>query len=182
MKRIDVTDLTCCLHGKFWQINRLLVWLVAMLASGAAHAGCSVSSSGLAFGAYQPLTVSGSMMSSDRTSDASIAIVCTGISVLSSYTLALGPSTTGAGDRISNRYLSNTSGGADMLFNVYTTPLHTTVWGNGSAGNLISGVIPISLDSQTQSVTVYGRIPGGQATLRAGSFSGSLLMTLTYNP
>lgn len=163
-------------------MNGLLAWLVTVLASGAAHAGCTVSSTGMAFGAYQPLTVSGSLMSSDKTSDASIAIVCTGISVLSSYNLALGPSMTGAGDRISNRYLSNTSGGADMLFNVYTTPLHTTVWGNGSTGSLIAGVIPISLGSHTQTVTVYGRIPGGQATLRAGSFSGSLLMTLTYNP
>ncbi len=177
-----MTEATHCPRGNTWPWRGTLAGLAALIASGAAQAGCTVSSSGLAFGAYQPLSVSGNLISSDKTSDASIAIVCTGISVLSSYTLALGPSTTGAGDRISNRYLSNTSGGADMLFNVYTNPLHTTVWGNGSTGSLISGVIPISLGSTTQTVTVYGRIPGGQATLRAGSFSGSLLMTLTYNP
>ncbi len=182
MERNDVTDATHCPRGKTWQWRWTLAGLAALIASSAAQAGCTVSSTGMAFGAYQPLTVSGSLVSSDKTSDASIAMVCTGISVLSSYTLALGPSTVGPGDRVSNRYLANTSGGADMQFNIYTNPLHTTVWGNGSSGSLISGVIPISLGSTTQTVTVYGRIPGGQATLRAGSFSGSLLITLTYNP
>jgi spore coat protein U-like protein len=33
-----------------------------------------------------------------------------------------------------------------------------------------------------QSQPVYGKIPAGQNTLRAGSFSDSLTMTLTYNP
>ena len=173
-------------HGSTPDRHHTLARLILsgiLAASGAVHAGCTLSSSGLAFGAYQPLTVAGVVTSADNKSDASLSIVCSNLLTLGSYTLALGPSTAGTGNRISNRYLANASGGPDMLFNVYTTPTYTTVWGDGNTGSLISGVLPIiSVGSLTQVVTVYGKVPGGQNTLRVGTFSGSLLMTLTYNP
>ena len=34
----------------------------------------------------------------------------------------------------------------------------------------------------SRSFTAYGKVPAGQIGLRVGSFSTSLLMTLTYNP
>ena len=104
-----------------------------------------------------------------------------------SYTLALGASANSAGagasDGISTRYLANSNGGANMAFNVYTDARRSIVWGNGNIGALVSGSLPIvTLGSYTDNVTVYGKIPAGQNTLNAGIFSGSVTVTLTYNP
>ena len=153
--------------------------LLLLATAGPALAGCTVSSTGLAFGAYQPLTFAGKLTSSAVTSNASISVVCTGITGGGSYSIALGPSTTGS-DHISTRYLRNSLGGDNMVFNVYTNASYSTVWGNGTMGSLIGGSIPVGDSNQSQ--TVYGKIPAGQNTLRAGSFSDSLTMTLTYNP
>ena len=163
-------------------LPRPLLWLLLLLAAaGPAQAGsCSVSSSGLVFGAYQPLTFAGKLASSAVTSNAIISVVCTGISSASAYSIALGPSATGSGDRTSTRYLVNSLGGGDMVFNLYTDASYSTVWGNGTTGGLVGGSIPAGDSNQSQ--PVYGRIPAGQNTLRAGSYSGSLTMTLTYNP
>lgn len=154
----------------------LLSWALA----GAAQAGCSVSSSGLAFGAYQSLTFAGKLSSVDVRSVANVALVCTGIVTGGSYTLALGPSVLGGGNGTSTRYLANASGGDLMRFNVYTDPTYTTVWGNGITGSPLGGSIPVGDSSQSKQV--YGKIPGGQYTLKAGNFAATLTMTLTYNP
>ncbi|HSV46547.1 MAG TPA: spore coat U domain-containing protein [Ramlibacter sp.] len=161
---------------------RLFRWLAALgLAAAAAAAqagGCTLSSSGLAFGAYQPLTFSGKLLSDDRTSDASISIVCTGIVAGGSYSIALGPSLAGASSN--PRYLANVQGGPNMAFNIFREPTHTTVWGDGGTGGLLTG--SIAAGDSNQSHSVYGKIPGGQNTVRAGSFTGTMTMTLTYNP
>ena len=163
------------------RIRIVLALLLALAAAGQARAGgCTVSSSGLAFGAYQPLTFAGKLTSAAVTSNASISVVCTGIVSGGAYTIALGPSTVGSGDRISTRYLGNSNGGDDMSFNIYTNASYSTFWGNGTTGGLVGGTIPTGDSNQSQ--PVYGKIPAGQNTLRAGSFSGSMTMTLTYNP
>lgn len=150
-------------------------------ASSVLAGSCAVSSSGLAFGAYQPLTFAGKLTSVDKTSTATVSVVCTAIAVGSGYTISLGPGTYGPGNRISIRYLNNmTNGGDYMSFNAYTEGTYNTVWGNETAGSVLSGSIPTG--SSNQSHTVYGKVPAGQNTLKAGSFSDSLSMTLTYNP
>jgi spore coat protein U-like protein len=155
--------------------------LLALAAVGQAQAACAISSSGLAFGVYQPITFAGKLTSADKTSTATVSVVCTGIVTGGSYTLALGPSMVGSGNRISTRYLANASGGNNMAFNIYRELSYSTVWGDGvTAGSLIGGSIPAGDSSQSQSV--YGKIPSGQSTLMAGAYSGSLTMTLSYNP
>ena len=57
---------------------------------------------------------------------------------------------------------------------------YTTVWGNGIIGSVFSGSIPVGDSSRTH--TAYGKVPAGQNTLKAGSFSDWLTMTITYNP
>ena len=157
--------------------------VVSLLTVGPAWAVCSVSSTGMSFGAYQPLLFSGKLTSADVLSTGTIAITCSAVLTLGSYTLALGPNTVGMGDGISTRYMANSSGGANMMFNIYTDSNRSLVWGNGNLGSLISGSLPIiTIGSQTQNVTVYGKIPAGQNNLKAGSYSGSMRMTLTYNP
>lgn len=157
--------------------------MTALLMAAQAWAGCRVSSSGLSFGPYQPLTFAGQLMSVDVLSTGTISISCSNMLSLGSYTLALGPSAEGAGDRISTRYLANSNGGANMAFNLYTDSRRSIVWGNGSTGALVSGSLPIvTLGSYTDNLTVYGKVPAGQNTLKAGNFSGLVTMTLTYNP
>lgn len=158
------------------------VCLMMLAAAGAARAaGCSVSTAGLAFGPYQPLSFAGKLSSAAVASDAAVNIACTGIASGGAYTIALGPSLAGGGDRIGTRYLSNPAGGPDMAFNVYLDPAWSTVWGDGvSAGAVLNGVIPPGDSNRAH--TVYGRIPGGQNTLKAGAFSGALTITLSYTP
>jgi spore coat protein U-like protein len=147
-------------------------WSVALAGS------CSISSSGLAFGRYQPLTFGGKLTSTDATADATVSIVCTAISAGGSYTISLGPSP--QGNSIIPRYLAHDAGGTGMAFNVYLDATYTTVWGDGFTGSLITGSIPVGDSSQSR--TVFGRVPAGQNQLRAGNYSTSVTMTITYNP
>lgn len=163
----------------FWRT--LLLVVCGALASAPTHAaGCNVSSTGLAFGSYNPLNLPGGSPSPAKTADASISIACTGIVGGGSFTLALGPSSIGPGDRISTRYLANGGGGDHMAFNVYTTSGYSAIWGDGMTGSVMGGSIPAG--DSTQPLTVFGRIPAGQHTLKTGSFSGALTVTLTYDP
>ena len=158
---------------------------MALFTACPAWAGCSVSSSGLSFGLYQPMTFAGQLTSADVLSTGTISISCNNMPSPGSYTLALGASanSAGASDGISTRYLANSNAGANMAFNIYTDARRSIVWGNGSIGALVSGSLPIvTLGSYTDNVTVYGKIPAGQNTLNAGIFSGSVTVTLTYNP
>ncbi|MDQ0586628.1 Csu type fimbrial protein [Variovorax paradoxus] len=154
---------------------------LSAVASSALAGSCSVSSSGLMFGAYEPITFAGKLTSIDRTSTATVSVVCTNIAAGGGYTIGLGASNYGSGDRLSIRYLNNTPNGGDLMaFNVFTNASYTTVWGNGFTGAVLNGTI--ATGDSNQSHTVYGQIPAGQSTLKAGSFSDSLTVTLTYNP
>lgn len=162
--------------------SRALLLACALGAAAPARAaGCTVSSSGLAFGSYQPLTFAGKLNSAAATSDARVNVACTGIVAGGAYTIALGPSLAGAGDRIGTRYLTNPVGGPGMAFNVYLDPTFSTVWGDGiSAGATLGG--SIAPGDSNQSHTVYGRVPPGQNTLEPGDFSGALTITISYTP
>ena len=154
--------------------------------AGTAHAlgaTCSVNSTGMSFGAYQPITFPGKLTSADKTSTATVTVSCSGLLSFGAYTISLGPAHYGGGDGISARYLGNTTnGGAFMAYNIFTSATYGTVWGNGSTGGIISGSAPLILGTSTNNHTVYGKIPAGQTTLKAGSFSDSLTMTISYNP
>lgn len=140
--------------------------------------GCSVTSTSLAFGRYQPLTFAGKLTSTDRTSDATVSVQCTAIAVGGSYSISLGPGAQASS--IIPRYLSHDAGGPGMAFNVYLDATYTSVWGDGFTGSVLSGSIP--LGDSSQSHTVFGRVPAGQQQLRAGSYLGSLTITISYNP
>ncbi|MDM0117587.1 spore coat U domain-containing protein [Variovorax sp. J22R133] len=162
-------------------LTLLALGLAAASGNALAAGACSVSSSGLAFGGYQPVTSAGKLNSVAATSTATVSVVCTAIGTNGSYTVSLGPGTYGPGDRIGVRYLNNaTHGGEPMAFNVFTEATYGSVWGDGIRGGVLTGSIPSGNSSQTH--TVYGRVPAGQTTLKAGSFSDSMTMTITYEP
>ena len=162
---------------------RAVIALVLATCGQVANAGgCSVSSTGLAFGPYQTLAFAEKLASADVSSTATISIRCTGISLGGSYTLSLGPTTAG-GPSINPRRMANSNGGDPMLFNAYTDAARTTIWGDGSTGAQFTGTIAVNRSAvQNFTHTIYGKIPGGQKTLKAGSFTAAPTMTLTYNP
>lgn len=136
---------------------------------------CSVSvTNPLTFGAYHP-----SAASADT---GTAAVSCTGniLGQSHSYTVSLGPSGYGPGDRISTRYLINTTNGGDyMVYNVYIDAGYSIVWGNGTTGGLFSG--SFSSFSFYREHTFYGKVPLGQFTLLTGAFYEQLTVTVTYD-
>ena len=158
------------------------LWAYAHNAS-ALGATCTVSSTGMAFGVYQPVTFAGKLTSVDKTSTANVKVVCVGLLALGGYSISLGPSTYGTGNLISTRYLNNTTnGGPYMAYNIFTESTYTTVWGNGTIGSRVTGTSALIIGTSTNNHTVYGRVLAGQNTLKAGSFSDALTMTLIYTP
>ena len=157
-----------------------LALVLSALAGTALAGACTLSSSALVFGAYQPLTLPGKLLSVDQSSMATVSMVCNGITVAGSYRIALGAGNHGPGNRIHARYLHNAAGGSDMAYNVYLDAGNQAVWGNGVTGTLLGGSIPAGTSNQQH--TVFGRIPAGQNSLRAGSFSDVLVITVSYQP
>jgi spore coat protein U-like protein len=157
---------------------RCALAMAMLFGAGGAFAGCTVTSNGLSFGAYQPLVFGSELRSSESTGVTTVSLACTGIVSGGSYSLALGPSTVGGS--FNPRYLAHAAGGPPMAFNVYRDPAYTILWGNGSTGALITGTLPAG--NSTQSHFAYGRVPPGQNTLKPGAFTGSLDITITYNP
>jgi spore coat protein U-like protein len=152
--------------------------VIAWGATSTIAGSCSISSSGLTFGRYQPLTFAGKLTSTDASTDATVSIVCSAITTGGSYRISLGPSRLGSS--IIPRYLAHHAGGAGMAFNVYLDSTYTTVWGDGFTGSVLTGSIPVGDSSQIR--TVFGRVPANQNHLRAGSYSSSLTMTIAYDP
>lgn len=76
---------------------------------------------------------------------------------------------------ISQRYMSSVEGNADTLpYNIYTDATRSTVVGNGSEGSLISGKgtgEDVGHQFYAYSLGTY---------IRAGNYSDSLVMTITY--
>lgn len=156
-----------------------LLSIAAAACSSTALAGsCSVSSTGMAFGAYEPLTFAGKLLSADRTSMATVSLACTAIGAGGSYSIALGPSP--QDNATFPRYLSHDAGGPSMAFNIYLDAGYSVVWADAFTGSVLSGSIPAGDSSRNH--TVFGRVPGGQNQLRAGSYSTTLTMTVTFNP
>lgn len=162
-----------------WLRRYAVLTLGAGLWAGAdnalALAICSVSvTNPLTFGAYHP--------SAAKTDTGTTAVSCIGIGLGQSvgYTVSLGPSGYGSGDRISTRYLNNTTNGGDyMAYNVYTDAGYSTVWGDGTTGGLFSGSFSFLITDREH--TFYGKVPPGQFTLLAGAFYENLIVTVTYN-
>jgi spore coat protein U-like protein len=139
---------------------------------------CTVSTSGVSFGAYDVF----SPAANDATGDVSVA--CTGIG-LASYTILL---STGSGSYAS-RLMS--SGSHLLVYNLYVDPNRTIVWGDGSAGTqvindsyLLLPVIqalgpPQIRTTETRHYPVYGRIPARQNAY-VGNYSDTLIVTVNY--
>ena len=149
-------------------------WIAALvLSSAAATAGnavCTVSTSGVAFGSFNPLPG----LSADTAG--TIAVTCTGtVSDTASYTITI---TSGMGAFPARKMLA---GGGSLTYNLYKDSGCTQVWGDGSNGtSVVSGSVTLTSSSMTTNYVVYSRIAGGQRTAKANVYFDSLLVTVTY--
>jgi spore coat protein U-like protein len=127
---------------------------------------CTVSSSTVNFGAYDPVSAN-AVTPNDSTG--TVNVFCT-TGTLATVSLDVGSHASG-----STRRLLGTSG--DLLtYEIYLDAPRTIVWNtvNTDSGTSVSKLTPIS-----GGFTAYGRIPAGQ-DVRTGSYSDTVLVTVNY--
>jgi spore coat protein U-like protein len=160
---------------------KLLGVLSGLFISGGAFAGqltatlpvtatitgsCSAVAPGnLTFGDYNPLDTT-ALDASDN-----IEVTCTN---QTAFDVALNKGTT-EGGTIDGRKMAGPSG-ALLNYNLYTDADHSTVWGDGTTGELVQGTGTGSAVTET----VYGQVPANQNSAVSGSYSDNVTVTVNY--
>jgi len=141
---------------------RPFLWVTALLLLPGAAAACTVSTTGVAFGLYDP------QGNSAVDSLGEVEVTCPD-STTYNITLSEGQGS------FSTRHLTNAS--ADVLeYNLFTDATYQFVWGDGGAGTeSVSG----SADNLGTLHSIYGLVPGGQ-NIPAGSYNDTIVVTVTY--
>lgn len=137
-------------------------------------AGCQVDSSGSGPSSYDFGTLDfGQYLGLDGDIDAETSGAGNGISItcsnLTAYTIAIDNGLNYSG---SSRRL--TTAGEYINYSLFQDASRTVVW--GTAGNALSD----TSDGSPTTHTVYGRIPSGQSTPSAGTYSDTVQVTLTW--
>jgi len=142
-------------------------------------ATCSVSASGVVFGAYDPLH------SAPLDSSGSITFRCTSIIALLSLRIVSFEVQLSSGNSGSFIERTMSSGSSTLEYNLYTNSARNTVWGDETGGTgLLGGILQfpplLSIGTVKEaSFTAYGRIFGGQL-VPAGSYSDAITVTILY--
>lgn len=135
---------------------------------------CSVSTSAVSFGVYNPLS------SSPVDSTGNVRVTCGGVlGLLVPYGIILNKGSFST--NFSPRKMA--SGGNRLNYDLYTSSARDTIWGDGSGGTQIvsSSITIVLLGGTFNDHTVYGRIPGSQFTVPPGGYSDTVTVTVTYN-
>ena len=120
---------------------------------------CSLSGGALSFGSY----------TSGQTANADVDGTINYVNCSGTLTFALDGGTSG---NINARQMS--SGVSRLNYQIYRDPTRSAVWGTGA--NAQSQIL---LETRNGSITVYGRIPGGQV-VPAGTYTDTVNITLTF--
>lgn len=132
---------------------------------------CSVSTTSMAFGTYNPL----SGLPADGTG--SVRMQCGGVAgLLIPYQVAMGA---GGSGNVNARQLA--SGPNRLNYGLYADAARVTGWGDGvGLGALNAGILLDVLGLAPPKLhTVYGRIPAGQAAV-PGLYADTLSVVVTY--
>lgn len=130
---------------------------------------CTVSASGVGFGAYNPF--SGSSLDSTGT----VTVSCFGL-LGGVFQVAL---STGGSGTYSPRRMA--SGANTLSYNLYVDSPRTQIWGDGSGGTLIQSLNCVLLClGIPQNFTVYGRIPASQTGTHSGTYGDTITVTVTF--
>ena len=122
---------------------------------------CTISATGVAFGAYDPRSAT------PKDSTGGVSLNCP-----SNRSGVVSMTTGGATSYLPRRM---TSGSNQLTYNLFTNSSRTTVWGDGSGGSATLSVAKGFVGT----LTIYGRIPAGQ-NVRAGSYSDTVTVTVTF--
>jgi spore coat protein U-like protein len=140
-----------------------------------AAADCAISTTGVAFGNYDPTVTT----STDATGD--LKVVCTHVSggaTRVNYTVTL--SVGGSGSYAQRRMRAGT---AALNYNLYDSAARTRIWGNGTGGTArVAGSLLVNPGGnriRESSHPIYGRIPALQA-VATGNYSDTIVVTLTF--
>lgn len=142
--------------------------MLCVVMPGVARAACTVASSGVAFGTYNPFSAT----PTDTTG--TVTVTCSAGAGSGTYTVAL---SAGSGTYAARRM---TSGSSLMSYQVYSDAARSVVWGDGTSGT--AKVTPGDNRPQAggaTTLTVYGRIPA-QLIVAPGGYTDTLTVTVTY--
>src|SRR5687767_14576088 len=143
------------------ELLSVLVAIATLSAAAAASAACTIASTSVAFGSYDPL--SGAPLDSAG----SVTWSC---AAATAVTIALDR---GGAPSFAPRQM--TSGANVCSYNLYLDAPRSIVWGDGTAGTSLysgSGAGPVT-------VPVYGRV-SAQPTLVAGSYADTVIVTISF--
>jgi spore coat protein U-like protein len=135
---------------------------------------CSVSTSSVSFGVYNPLS------SSPHDSAGNVRVTCGGVlGLLVPYNIAINKGVYST--NFSPRQMA--SGVNRLSYDLYTSGAHTLIWGDGSGSTqVVPGSVTIVLLGGTfNDHAVYGRIPGSQSSVPPGGYSDTVTVTVIYN-
>jgi spore coat protein U-like protein len=135
-----------------------------MSVSATVTANCTVSTNAVAFGSIDPL-------GGNHDAAGSVTVNCTNGAAWS----AAANAGSGTGATLANRRM--TSGANALTYRLYTDAGRTSIWGDGSTG---TAAVTGTGNGAAQVFTVYGRVPSGQTSVRAGSYSDTVSVTITY--
>jgi spore coat protein U-like protein len=126
-------------------------------------ANCEVTANTLAFGSYDPISVT------DTDAASTISATCTnGVS----YGIGLNAGV-GTGATVSDRKMTGPSSSL-LDYAIYTDAGRTTIWEN-TGGTVVSG----TGNGAVQDIDVYGRIPNSQ-TVISGAYADTITVTITF--
>lgn len=140
------------------------------------NANCIMSSTDLAFGAYDPIVANAAL---DLRATATVSTTCT--------SGATGVVTMSQGDHflycVNNdcyRQLANAEETGFLRYNIYTSASYSisNIWNHDVEE--MSSVAQVLGSGVSQDLTVYGEIPKNQKNARAGSYTDTITVTLTY--
>lgn len=148
----------------------VLMALFAALLPVRAHAfKCSVTSTPIFFSNYDVF----STLALDTT--ATITIACTNPEAKPMPVIV--SVSAGNSGSFNPRQMTSAAGGLPMNYYLFLDPSRTTIWGDGTGGT--GTFTRVMVRNPTATAVVYGRAAAGQ-NLKAGSYSDSLLVTVTW--
>ncbi len=155
-------------------LRHVLILLLALplpVSASCPQCTCTVSATGVYFGAYNPFA------GPNIDDTGNVHVTCGGGVGTVAYTIQLSQGTYGTG--FSPRRLG--SGSNRLRYNLYIDPTHTTIWGNGNSGTgFISDSLSVLRTGSSRDHIVYGRIPAHQTSAAVGSYSDTITFTIIY--
>jgi spore coat protein U-like protein len=156
-------------------VGRSLALLMLFAGVEARALDCTVSTTGVAFGVYDPVATAAT------TAAGNLTVRCTytgGGASRANYTAAL---STGGSATYAQRQMR--AGGAILNYNLFDGASYTRIWGNGTAGTgVIAGSLLVNPGSNRVAEAfhpIYGNIPAQQSAA-IGSYTDTILVTLTF--